>query len=139
MTDIRIIKKYPNRRLYDTAISSYVTLCELKELVLSQTPFRVVEVKSNADITRQTLLQIIQEQEEQGTPLFSTDVLLHAIRCYDNEVQAATACMLQHALKVLANKSWCRDGEQSKQDDPSQLLYTIARCHETESNSALCA
>ncbi len=138
MTDIRTIKKYPNRRLYDNSISSYVTLCELKELVLAQIPFRVLDVKNNSDITRQTLLLIIQEQEEAGTPLFSTDILLNTIRCYDEEVQPATSCMLSHALKVLADKSWCQSGN-VMQNDPSHLLHTIASCPHSKHESALCA
>lgn len=113
MTDTRIIKKYPNRRLYDTAISSYVTLSELKDLALAQTPFRVIDVKTSADITRQTLLQIIQDQEERGTQLFSTEFLLHAVRCYDADVQPATSRVLEQALKVLADKEWLQESDNS--------------------------
>ena len=71
----RVIKKYPNRRLYDTSESKYVTLSDVRELVLSGISFCVIDKKSGEDITRSILLQIIIEQEEEGDPMFSTDVL----------------------------------------------------------------
>ncbi len=81
--DPRIIKKYPNRRLYDTEESKYITLQQIRDLVLAETPFIVVDQKSEADITRSILLQIIFEQESDTNPLFSNDNLERFIRFYD--------------------------------------------------------
>ncbi|HEX2242276.1 MAG TPA: polyhydroxyalkanoate synthesis repressor PhaR, partial [Gammaproteobacteria bacterium] len=72
---IRIIKKYPNRRLYDTEVSRYITMADVRELVIQGLEFRVIDANSNDDITRTTLLQIILEQESEGQPLFSADIL----------------------------------------------------------------
>src|ERR1700681_3420669 len=71
--EIRLIKKYPNRRLYDTATSSYITLADVKQLVLDQVIFKVVDAKSDEDLTRAILLQIILEEESAGAPMFSSD------------------------------------------------------------------
>ena len=69
----RLIKKYPNRRLYDTQTSSYITLTDVKQLVLDNEEFTVVDAKSNEDLTRSILLQIILEEEASGAPMFSSD------------------------------------------------------------------
>jgi polyhydroxyalkanoate synthesis repressor PhaR len=79
---LRVIKKYPNRRLYDTEKSKYVTLQQIRELVLEEVPFIVIEQKSEDDITRSILLQIILEQESESNPLFSNDNLERFIRYY---------------------------------------------------------
>ena len=84
---IRIIKKYPNRRLYDTESSCYITLTEVRELVISEIAFKVVEQKTNDDITRSILLQIILEQESETNPLFSNDNLQRFIRYYGSAPQ----------------------------------------------------
>ena len=78
----RIIKKYPNRRLYDTETSKYITLLQVKELVLAEIPFVVVDQKTEEDITRSILLQIILEQESDSNPLFTNDNLERFIRYY---------------------------------------------------------
>ena len=78
----RIIKKNPNRRLYDTEKSQYVTLQQIRDLVLEEIPFIVIEQKSEAEITRSILLQIILEQESESNPLFSNDNLERFIRYY---------------------------------------------------------
>jgi len=83
----RIIKKYPNRRLYDTESSSYITLADVKKLVLEQVPFRVEDAKTKEDLTRSILLQIILEEESAGAPMFSCDMLTHIIRFYGNAMQ----------------------------------------------------
>jgi polyhydroxyalkanoate synthesis repressor PhaR len=82
MPEERIIKKYPNRRLYDTNQSCYITLSDVRELVLAETPFKVVDRQSGEDITRSILLQIIMEQESGGQPLFSAGILEQFIRNY---------------------------------------------------------
>ena len=79
----RIIKKYPNRRLYDTEESKYITLQQIRDLVLAEVPFTVIDQKSEEDITRSILLQIIFEQESETNPLFSNDNLERFIRFYN--------------------------------------------------------
>jgi len=84
---VRLIKKYPNRRLYDTQTSSYITLADVKDLVQKQEEFQVVDAKSSEDLTRQILLQIILDEEAAGAPMFSHDVLTQFIRFYGNAMQ----------------------------------------------------
>ena len=78
----RTIKKYPNRRLYDTETSTYITLADVKQLVLDNVGFKVVDAKSNEDITRSILLQIILELESEGVPMFNANMLKQIIRFY---------------------------------------------------------
>ena len=80
MSRLRIIKKYPNRRLYDTEISSYVTLEDIRQLVQDGESFEVQDAKTQQDLTRSVLLQIITEREEQGQPLLTTNMLSQLIR-----------------------------------------------------------
>ena len=99
-SDKRIIKKYPNRRLYDTSESKYVTLSDVRELVLSGISFCVIDKKSGEDITRSILLQIIIEQEEEGDPMFSTDVLEQMIGFYGNSAQSMAGDFIQSSLQL---------------------------------------
>ncbi len=98
----RIIKKYPNRRLYDTEISQYVTLEDVKRLVLSGVDISVRDVKTDEDLTRSILLQIISEQEHDGDPMFTTQTLTQFIRFYGNAYQAAFSDYLQKSLEIFA-------------------------------------
>ena len=98
--DKRIIKKYPNRRLYDTAESKYVTLSDVRELVLGGVAFCVIDKKSGDDITRTILLQIIIEQEEDGDPMFSTEVLEQIIGFYGNSVQVPAGDFIRDSLNL---------------------------------------
>lgn len=91
----RIIKKYPNRRLYDTETSSYITLVDVKRLVLENVAFRVEDAKSHDDLTRSILLQIILEEESVGAPIFSSDVLSQIIRFYGNAMQGMMGSYLE--------------------------------------------
>jgi polyhydroxyalkanoate synthesis repressor PhaR len=75
----RLIKKYPNRRLYDTRTSTYITLADVKQLVLSHEAFQVVDAKSGEDLTRAILLQVILEEEAGGAPMFSSELLSHSL------------------------------------------------------------
>lgn len=100
MTDARLIKKYPNRRLYDTAISSYITLVDVKNLVLDGIEFEVVDSKTNADITRSVMLQIISEEEEGGEPIFSTDLLAKVIRSYGGKEQDLLTSYLEKSMQL---------------------------------------
>lgn len=104
MSELRIIKKYPNRRLYDTAVSSYITLEDVKQLVLDRASFQVIDARTNTDITRGILLQIISEQEEQGSPIFTTDVLAHIIRFYGDTLQGMMGNYLEKSLQAFVDQ-----------------------------------
>ncbi|MFP4129316.1 MAG: polyhydroxyalkanoate synthesis repressor PhaR [Halorhodospira sp.] len=104
MSDTRIIKKYPNRRLYDTAISSYITLADVKRLVLEAVEFQVVDAKSQEDITRSILLQIISEEEEDGAPIFSSQLLAQLIRAYGGNMQSMLTSYLEKSLELWAEQ-----------------------------------
>jgi polyhydroxyalkanoate synthesis repressor PhaR len=104
MSEPRIIKKYPNRRLYDTAISSYITLEDVKKLVLERAQFHVIDARSGEDITRGILLQIISEQEEQGNPIFTTEVLAHIIRFYGDTLQGMMGSYLETSLQSFVDQ-----------------------------------
>jgi len=84
---VRVIKKYPNRRLYDTTTSSYITLTEIKALVMANAPFVVRDAKTDEDLTRSMLLQIILEAEAGGAPMFTEAVLANIIRFYGHAMQ----------------------------------------------------
>ena len=98
--EIRLIKKYPNRRLYDTATSSYITLADVKQLVLEQVLFKVVDAKTNEDLTRSILLQIILEEESAGAPMFSSDMLSQIIRFYGNAMQGMMGSYLEKNIQT---------------------------------------
>ncbi len=100
MAEPRIIKKYPNRRLYDTELSRYITLSDVRDLVLKGVDFRVVAANSDEDLTRSILLQIIIEQESGGEPLFTTEVLSKMIRFYGDSVQGAFTNYLEKSLAL---------------------------------------
>ena len=97
---LRLIKKYPNRRLYDTQTSSYITLADVKELVLKHEEFQVIDAKTNDDLTRQILLQIILDEESAGTPMFSHDVLTQFIRFYGNAMQGVMGSYLERNIQA---------------------------------------
>lgn len=100
MSDLRVIKKYPNRRLYDTAISCYITLQDVRDLVLGFTPFKVVDAKTAEDLTRSTLLQIIAEQEDKGAPIFTTEILQLVIRAYGDSMQGMMSRLLEQSMTM---------------------------------------
>jgi len=97
----RTIKKYPNRRLYDTATSSYVTLTEIKQLVMAGQIFVVKDAKSGEDLTRSILLQIILEEESAGAPMFTEVVLANIIRFYGHSMQGYMGSYLENNLQSL--------------------------------------
>jgi polyhydroxyalkanoate synthesis repressor PhaR len=97
---IRLIKKYPNRRLYDTKTSSYITLADVKQMVLKQEDFQVVDAKSGEELTRQILLQIILEEESGGLPMFSSDLLSQLIRFYGNAMQGLMGTYLEKNIRA---------------------------------------
>lgn len=104
MEDKRIIKKYPNRRLYDTEESKYITLEDIKNLVLDNKEFIVKDVKSEEDLTRTILLQIIIEQEDDGEPLFTSQTLAHIIRFYGDSVQSVAGDYLQKSVTLFVSQ-----------------------------------
>ncbi|MBX6420239.1 MAG: polyhydroxyalkanoate synthesis repressor PhaR [Sinobacteraceae bacterium] len=104
MNDIRIIKKYPNRRLYDTTASRYITLEEIRQLVLNNVKFRVEDKRTREDITRSILLQVISEQEEGGNPIFSSELLTHIIRFYGDPMQSSISRYLELSLQLFSEQ-----------------------------------
>ncbi len=98
---IRILKKYPNRRLYDTQTSGYITLADVKQMVLDAAPFEVRDAKTGDDITRSILLQVILEEESgAGVPMFSTQVLAQIIRFYGHSMQGMMGAYLEKNLQT---------------------------------------
>ncbi len=104
MSEPRIIKKYPNRRLYDTVESRYITLADVRRLVLEKVDFVVVDKKSQKDITRTILLQVIAEQEHSGEPLMSRDFLSQVIRSYGGAMQGFVGSYLEQSLKLFMSQ-----------------------------------
>ncbi len=104
MASVRVIKKYPNRRLYDTEISSYVTLEDVRQLVQDGETFEVHDAKSGQDLTRSVLLQIIAEREEQGQPLLTTQLLSQLIRFYGDSLQGFMGSYLERSMQVFLDQ-----------------------------------
>lgn len=109
----RIIKKYPNRRLYDTQTSSYITLADVKQLVLDNENFKVVDAKTAEELTRSILLQIILEEESGGVPMFSAPMLAQIIRFYGHAMQGMMGAYLEKNLQAF-KEIQDRLSEQSK-------------------------
>jgi len=99
-TPVRLIKKYPNRRLYDTQTSTYITLADVKQLVLDHENFQVVDAKSSEDLTRPILLQIILDEEAGGMPMFSAPMLSQVIRFYGNAMQGMMGSYLEKNIQA---------------------------------------
>jgi polyhydroxyalkanoate synthesis repressor PhaR len=97
----RVIKKYPNRRLYDTDTSSYITLTEIKQLVMDSEAFVVRDAKTGDDLTRSILLQIILEEEAHGSPMFTAPVLSNIIRFYGHAMQGFMGGYLEKNMQAL--------------------------------------
>jgi polyhydroxyalkanoate synthesis repressor PhaR len=104
MSEPRVIKKYPNRRLYDTIESRYITLADVRRLVVERIDFVVVDKKNNADITRSILLQVIAEQEHLADPILSQDFMVSVIRSYGTPMQGQVSPYLESSLKQLVNQ-----------------------------------
>ena len=104
MSRPRIIKKYPNRRLYDTEISSYVTLEDIRQLVQDGDAFEVQDAKTQQDLTRSVLLQIITEREEQGQPLLTTQLLSQLIRFYGDSLQGFMGSYLERSMQIFLDQ-----------------------------------
>jgi polyhydroxyalkanoate synthesis repressor PhaR len=113
---VRLIKKYPNRRLYDTQTSTYITLADVKQLVLDHEIFQVVDAKSAEDLTRPILLQIILEEEQGGMPMFSAQMLAQIIRFYGNAMQGMMGSYLEKNIQAFIDI-------QSKLTEQSKAFY----------------
>jgi polyhydroxyalkanoate synthesis repressor PhaR len=100
---LRIIKKYPNRRLYDTVSSAYITLAEVKQLVIDGKPFAVLDAKTSENLTRSILLQIILEEESGGVPMFSEAALANMIRFYGHTMQGFMGSMLEKNMQAFSD------------------------------------
>jgi len=118
VTAARLIKKYPNRRLYDTELSRYITLSDVRELVLNGVEFKVVGANSDEDLTRSILLQIIIEQESGGEPLFTTEILSKMIRFYGDTVQGPFTSYLEKSLTLFVEQ------QKMAQDQMKNVLTT---------------
>lgn len=113
---VRTLKKYPNRRLYDTRTSSYITLADVKQMVLAGEDFEVRDAKTGEDLTRSILLQIILEEESGGVPMFSTQTLSQIIRFYGHAMQGVMGTLLEKNMAAFAEL-------QSKFLEQSKGLY----------------
>ena len=104
MSQVRIIKKYPNRRLYDTEISSYVTLEDVRQLIVEGETFEVRDAKTGRDLTRAVLLQILAEHEDIGQPIFSTQLLTTVIRFYGDSLQGIIGSYLERSIQLFSEQ-----------------------------------
>ena len=122
MKNIRIIKKYPNRRLYDTEDSKYITLEDISVLVTENKEFVVIDSKTESDLTRNILLQIIIEKEQSSIPIFSTKVLTQIIRSYKNQLQQHIGNKLEKTIEELISQN------QNEQQlvEPDNIQTTIS-------------
>jgi len=120
---VRTIKKYPNRRLYDTANSGYITLADVKQMVLDNIDFQVVDAKTGEDLTRAILLQIILDEEGGGVPMFSSEMLSLMIRFYGSAQQTIMGTYMEQNVKAfLAIQKKLQD--QAKQVYGDKMLLT---------------
>ena len=122
-TPVRTIKKYPNRRLYDTANSGYITLADVKQMILADLEFQVIDAKTGDDITRTILLQIILEEEAGGMPMFSSAMLAQMIRFYGSAQQTIMGQYMEQNVKAfLAIQKKLQD--QAKQVYGDKMMLT---------------
>jgi polyhydroxyalkanoate synthesis repressor PhaR len=128
MIEPRVIKKYPNRRLYDTVESRYITLADIRRLVMDKVDFVVIDKKSQDDITRSILLQVIAEQEHTGEPLMSQDFLSQVIRSYGSSMQSFVGSYLEQSLKLLASQQQqMRDQMRGTGNDALESIAALAQ------------
>ena len=129
MSEARVIKKYPNRRLYDTVESRYITLADIRRLVTEKVDFLVVDKKTQEDITRSILLQVIAEQEHAGDPMMSQDFLAQVIRAYGGTMQNMVGDYLEQSLRLFtAQQGQIRDRVRSMVGmDPMSAMSNLAQ------------
>jgi polyhydroxyalkanoate synthesis repressor PhaR len=120
----RVIKKYPNRRLYDTETSAYITLAEVKHLVMDHQSFVVRDAKTNEDLTRSILLQIILEEEAGGEPMFSEAALANIIRFYGHAMQGFMGSYLEKNVQAFTDLQ-SQMAEQTKNFTPETWTQAV--------------
>ena len=127
--NIRLIKKYPNRRLYDTQTSKYITLDDARQMVVDEVPFKVVDQKTGEDLTRAILLQIIMEQENSGDSMFNTDVLTNFIRNYSETSRENFSGYLQASLQLFNEQQtqFMSQMDKSLQGSPMEFWMNLTR------------
>ncbi len=125
MSELRTIKKYPNRRLYDTVESRYITLADVRKLVTERIEFVVIDKKTDEDITRSILLQVIAEQEDGAAPLLSRDFLANVIRSYGSAQQGMVGSYLEQSLKLFASQQ--RSTARPPGDGEVEWVVTLAQ------------
>ncbi len=126
----RLIKKYPNRRLYDTTTSQYITLDEVRQMVVEGIPFKVVEKKTNEDITRNILLQIIMEQESgDGEPMFSVDLLMQFIKNYGENTRDDFINYMEKSMEFFREQQEMLSEQLTKplKDTPGELWLEMGK------------
>ena len=132
MSDIRVIKKYPNRRLYDTRESRYITLNDIRQLVIDDEAFKVVDQKTGNNLTRCVLLHVIAEQEHQGEAVMNEDFLAQLIRAYSETMPRMVRRYLEESLSLLLRQQ----GQVGKLTDagaqPLTEVADIAQQHLTQ-------
>jgi polyhydroxyalkanoate synthesis repressor PhaR len=126
---VRTIKKYPNRRLYDTERSKYITLADVRDLVTEGVEFEVVDANSGDDITRSILLQIIMEKEADGEPLFTTDMLTKFIRFYGNTAQDLFSQYMEQSMALFLEQQRTMQGRirDAMGSNPMDVMSDITR------------
>ena len=125
---MRIIRKYPNRRLYDMERSAYITLEEVRQLVLDKEPFQVVDKRTGGDITRSVLLQIISEGEDDHSPVFTTEVLQQIIRFHGDALQKVLGEYLGMSVALfIEQKSRFQEGDGRSAVEPVALLNDLTK------------
>jgi polyhydroxyalkanoate synthesis repressor PhaR len=129
MNGPRILKKYPNRRLYDTTTSKYITLEDVRRLVLDGVQFVVRDSKTDEDITRSVLLQVIAEQEEAGQPIFTVPILTQMIQFYGDAIQGLASEFLQRSLVAFGEQQrlFRRQLEDVMTKDPFGAMSDLTR------------
>ena len=125
MADERIIKKYPNRRLYDTARSKYITISDVRDMVLSGVRFKVIDSNTKENITRQILMQIIIEEEAAGKPLFSADMLSQLIRFYGGTIQGMFTRYLEESFKIFSHQQ--QESGDRIPENPVEAMSSMTR------------
>ena len=124
----RIIKKYANRRLYDTESSCYITLDDLKELIVSGILIEVQDAKTQKDISREVLLQLVAEQESLGRPILNETILISLIKFYDHPMQKLASNYLETALGQLQDqRAQLNEQMQGLMESPADLVSQLTR------------
>ncbi len=125
MTEERIIKKYPNRRLYDTGESKYITFTDVRDLVMAGVKIKVVDSGDKEDLTRQILMQIIMEEESGGRPLFSAEMLAQLIRFYGGTMQGVFARYLEESFNIFASQQ--QEANEGIPANPVEAFETMTK------------